>query len=39
MGRRIAPEGDRIATRWVGVDMLGLFVQLGAVASPWQAGE
>ena len=28
--------GDRIAACWVGVDMLGLMVQLGVVPSPWQ---
>jgi hypothetical protein len=27
---------DRIAACWVGIDMLGLMVQLGIVPSPWQ---
>lgn len=29
--------GDRIAACWTGVDMLGLMIQLGVVASPWPA--
>ena len=29
--------GDQIATSWVGVDMLGLMIQLGIVPSPWTA--
>ncbi|HZR98430.1 MAG TPA: ester cyclase [Chloroflexota bacterium] len=45
-GRRIGIWGvhffrfasDRIAACWTGVDMLGLLIQLGVVASPWPAG-
>jgi predicted ester cyclase len=28
---------DRVTEEWVGADYLGLFEQLGVVASPWQS--
>jgi steroid delta-isomerase-like uncharacterized protein len=31
--------GDRISSGWVGVDMLGLMIQLGVLPSPWPAEE
>jgi predicted ester cyclase len=28
-------ENDRVVREWVGADKLGLFIQLGALESPW----
>jgi SnoaL-like polyketide cyclase len=28
-------DGDRVVREWIGADKLGLFIQLGAVDSPW----
>jgi predicted ester cyclase len=44
-GRRVRVWGvqiekfgkDRVTEEWVGADYLGLFEQLGVVASPWQS--
>jgi predicted ester cyclase len=32
-------RGDRISACWVGIDMLGLLIQLGIVPSPWGPSE
>jgi predicted ester cyclase len=31
-------EGDRVVGNWVGLDYLGLFIQLGVLPSPWTPG-
>lgn len=28
-------RGERIISNWVGIDWLGLLVQLGAIPDPW----
>ena len=30
-------EGEQVVEEWIGLDYLGLFLQLGLVASPWAA--
>jgi predicted ester cyclase len=31
-------EGDRVVREFIGADKLGLFIELGVVDNPWQAG-
>ncbi len=31
-------DADTVAEEWVGVDYLGVFLQLGVIASPWPEG-